>query len=264
MAAPRSPTLAPLFAASLPFLASTAAADPMPPPRAPNAPPVAPPAATPTPSAAEKPEGEPASRRDHGTEMGVEIGGAFEAGAHFPNDNGLRTVEEAVDSALGVGLWLIPWSRWAVGLAVERVGLGKDHYATDASGQTLNASYDVDTLWLGGRFYFSADRPAFYLGLAAGPALPRVRATGTRATTDQFAVPPQPFECSATATIGGALAAAAGVEFDIANAWSLGAEGRAVGHFLGSSPTAFDGCAPGTGPAVGGSLRFGFEYRFGI
>lgn len=224
-----------------------------------------PPAASAAPTTdTDSPEGEPESRRAHGVELGIELGGAFEAGAHFPDDSGLRSVEEAVDAAYGLGVWLIPRSTWALGLAVERVGLGKDHYGTDTSGQTLNASYDVDTLWLGARLYFSAERPAFYVGLAAGPALPRVRATGTRVTTDQFAVPPQPFECSTTASIGGALAAAAGVEFDIANAWSVVGEGRAVGHLLDSSPNAFEGCAPGSGPAIGGSLRFGLEYRFGL
>jgi opacity protein-like surface antigen len=212
--------------------------------------------------AATSKEGEPVARSIHGTELSLEAGGAFEAGAHFPEDAAGRSVEETIDSALGFGVWIFPRSTWALGLSLERVGLGKDHYATDALGQTLNASYDVDTLWLGGRFFFSENRPAFYLGIAAGPALPRVRATGTREVGSPFAQAPQPFECSASGSVGAGVTASGGVEFDIADQWSLVGEGRAVGHFIGKSAGPFDGCAPGSGPAVGGSLRVGFSYRF--
>lgn len=209
-------------------------------------------------------EGEPIPRRGRRSELAFELGGAVTAGGHFPEDTERRNVEEAIDSAIGLGAWLAPTSAWAVGLTLEHVGLGKDHYSTDPRGQTLNVSYAVDTLWLGARFYFWNERPAFYLGVAAGPALPRVRATGTRESGQLFTEPPQPFECSASGRIGGAVAAAAGVEFDIGDHWSLVGEGRATSHFVGRSAAPFDGCAPGSGVAVGGSLRVGFAYRFGI
>jgi hypothetical protein len=194
--------------------------------------------------------------------LSLELDGAFQVGAHFPEDKELRNVEEAIDSAIGLGAWVIPKSSWALGLAVEHIGLGKDHYATDPRGQTMNVSYAVDTLWIGGRFYFSEERPAFYLGLAAGPALPRIRASGTRATTNEFTEPPQPFQCSATGSVGGAAGVSAGVEFDIGNAWSFVSEARGTAHFLGKSTV--DGCAPGSGTAIGGSLRIGIAYRFQI
>lgn len=199
--------------------------------------------------------------------MSLELGGAFQAGAHFPEASEaseVRSVEEAIDSAFGLGAWVIPRSSWALGIAVERVGLGKDHYATDSRGQTMTTSYLADTLWFGGRFYFSEERPAFYLGFSAGPALPRVRATGTRATSAEFTVPPEPFECSATGSVGAGVAASAGVEFDIGDAWSFVSEARGMAHFLGKSTASFDRCAPGPGNAVGGSLRIGFAYRFQI
>lgn len=206
--------------------------------------------------------GEPVSRKTRGSELSLELGGAMQMGAHFPEDSQARNVEEAIDGAIGLGVWVVPISRWALGVAVEHIGLGKDHYATDSRGQTMNASYAADTLWIGGRLYFSEERPAFYLGLAAGPALPRVRASGTRATTSEFALPPEPFECSATGGVGGAAAASAGVEFDLGDAWSFVSEARGVAHFLEKST--IDGCAPGSGSAFSGSLRIGIAYRFQI
>lgn len=206
--------------------------------------------------------GEPVSRKTRGSELSFELGGAMQLGAHFPEDSDRRSVEEAIDGAIGLGAWLIPRSTWALGVALEHIGLGKDHYATDSRGQTMSASYAADTLWIGGRIYFSEERPAFYLGLAAGPALPRVRASGTRTTTAEFTLPPQPFQCSATGGIGGAAAASAGVEFDLGDAWSFVSEARGTAHFLDKS--SIDGCAPGSGPAVSGSLRIGIAYRFQI
>ncbi len=206
--------------------------------------------------------GEPVSRKTRGSELSFELGGAMQFGAHFPDASALRNVEEAIDGAFGLGAWVIPRSSWALDVAVEHIGLGKDHYATDSRGQTLNASYSVDTLWIGGRLYFSEERPAFYLGLAAGPALPRVRASGTQVTPAPFTQSPQPFQCSATGDVGGGAAASAGVEFDLGDAWSFVSEARGVAHFLGKS--SIDGCAPGSGPAVSGSLRIGIAYRFQI
>jgi hypothetical protein len=207
-------------------------------------------------------EGEPVSRKTRGSELSLELGGAFQVGGHFPENRELRAVEEAIDSAIGLGAWLVPRSTWALGLAVEHVGLGKDHYATDSRGQTMNVSYAADTLWVGGRVYSSEERPAFYLGLAAGPALPSVRASGTRETQEAFTRPPQPFECSATGSIGAAAAATAGVEFDLGDAWSFVGEARGMAHLLGKSSV--DGCAPGSGTALSGSLRIGIAYRFRI
>jgi hypothetical protein len=209
-------------------------------------------------------EGEAVSRKTRGSELSLELGGAFQAGGHFPEASQGRNVEEAIDSAIGLGAWLLPRSSWSVGLAVERIGLGKDHYETDSRAQTTNASYLADTLWLAARTYFSEERPAFYLGLAAGPALPHVRATGTRATTAEFTRPPDPFQCSSAGRVGAGVAAAAGVEFDIGDDWSLVGEARGTAHFLGKSAAAFDGCAPGSGTAIGGSLRLGIAYRFRI
>jgi hypothetical protein len=206
--------------------------------------------------------GEPVSRKTRGSELSLELGGAMQIGARFPEDSQRRNVEEAIDGALGLGAWFIPRSTWALGVAVEHIGLGKDHYATDSRGQTMNASYSTDTLWIGGRLYFSEERPAFYLGLAAGPALPRVRASGTRTSAAEFTVPPEPFQCSAAGGVGGAAAASAGVEFDLGDSWSFVSEARGSAHFFDKS--SIDGCAPGSGPAVSGSLRIGIAYRFRI
>jgi hypothetical protein len=196
------------------------------------------------------------------TRFALELGGALDVSARFPRDDSARNVEEVVDSAVGIGGWL--GSRSAVyGLAVERIGFGKDHYATNANGETLNATYLADTLWLAGRWYFTEDRPAFYLSLAAGPALPEVRATGTRAPAAALVVPPESYECSRMGRVGLGVAGAAGAEFDIAKSWSFLSEARISGHFMSSASDAFSGCAPGSGPAVTGTFRLAFAYRFG-
>jgi len=275
--------LLPLFVAPC-ALAQTPAAAPAPtaPPPPETAPPATPapvtgpvvqmesseplPAAEPAPSAAVAPPPvEPTvnvGTAEKGATFALELGGAFDASARFPKSDAGREVDEAVDGAAGLGAWI--GSRSALyGITLERLGLGKDHYGANASGETLNASYLVDTLWLAGRWYFTETRPAVYLSLAAGPALPRVRATGTHASTDALVVPPAAYECSRAGRVGAGVALAAGGEFDISESWSLLGEARFSGHFLSGGTDAFSGCAPGTGPAVAGLLRLGVSYRFG-
>ncbi|HEX7670874.1 MAG TPA: hypothetical protein VF395_14865, partial [Polyangiaceae bacterium] len=228
------------------------------------APPVgpAPPPAPPPEAAPPAVELTPNAGAAKGSIFALELGGAFDVSARFPKSDTGRGVEEAVDGAVGLGAWI--GSRSALyGLTVERLGLGRDHYGTNGSGETLNASYLVDTLWLAGRWYFTETRPAFYLSLAAGPALPRVRASGTRLSTDALVVPPLAYECSRAGRVGAGVALAAGGEFDISESWSLLGEARFSGHFLSGGADAFSGCAPGTGPAVAGVLRLGLSYRFG-
>lgn len=203
-----------------------------------------------------------AGARETKTVFALELGGAFDVSGRFPKNDAGREVDEAVDGAAGFGAWI--GSRSALyGLTLERLGLGKDHYGANASGETLNASYLVDTLWLAGRWYFTETRPAFYLSLAAGPALPRVHATGTRMSSDALVVPPVAYECSRAGRVGAGVALAAGTEFDISESWSLLGEARLSGHFMSAGTDAFSGCAPGTGPAIAGVLRLGVGYRFG-
>jgi hypothetical protein len=183
------------------------------------------------------------------------------AGARFPDSQVMRSVEEAIDATFGLSLWL--GGRGAVyGLSLERTGLGKDHYAPSANGATMQANFGVDTLSLLGRWYFTKERPAFYLGVSVGPALPTARATGTRA--NDFVMPGEPYSCSANGRVGGAASLSAGVEFEVAPGLALLADARAAGFLMSRSSAAFGGCAPGTGPAVGGALRLGMSYRFGL
>lgn len=193
----------------------------------------------------------------------IEAGAAFDGAARFPANESARSVEEAIDSTLGIAAW-VGSRRLAFGLAFERIGLGKDHYATDGAGQVLDASYLVDTLWLGGRYYFSQTRPAVYVTGQVGPALPEARATGTRQSSTPLAAPPSPYQCSDSGTVGVGFAAAIGAEFDVARDFSLLTEAKATAHALSQSGSAFNGCAPGTGAAVGGSVGLRLAYRFGL
>ena len=196
-----------------------------------------------------------------GLALGVELGAGMTAGARFPESEAARSVEEAIDGTFGLSAWL--GGRGAIyGLSLERTGLGKDHYAPNANGESMEASYGVDALSLLGRWYFSKERPALYLGLSLGAALPTARTTGTRASN--FVMPGEPYSCSATGPVGGAAAATVGVEFEVAPGLALLADARAAGFLMSRSANAFGGCAPGTGPAVGGALRLGVSYRFGL
>jgi hypothetical protein len=197
------------------------------------------------------------------TFLSIEIGAALDAAGHFPGDESGRNVVEAVDSTLGAGAWLGS-RQMAFGLAFERSGLGKDHYGADPNGQVLNASYDVDTVWIGARGYFSETRPAFYLSGQVGPSLPEVRATGTRTAALPLSAPPTPFQCSDSGRVGIGFAAAAGAEFDMSEDFSLLAEAKVGAHVLGTSQSGFGGCAPGPGPSVSGALGLRLAYRFGF
>jgi hypothetical protein len=254
-----SPVLMPAAAEPAPSPPTQTPAPPLGPPVQPAPQPAIPAYSTPTQAEQGTVAGGVAAPK--GLALGVELGGGMTAGARFPESQAMRSVEEAIDGTFGLSLWL--GGRGAVyGLSLERTGLGKDHYATGTSGATMQASFGADTLSLLGRWYFTKERPAFYLGLSLGAALPTVRTTGTRAT--DFVMPGAPYSCSANGPVGGAASLSAGVEFEVAPGLALLADARAAGFLMSRSNTAFGGCAPGTGPAVGGALRLGVSYRFGI
>jgi hypothetical protein len=252
----------------VPIPAPAPAPEPAPSPPA-TPPPEAPPvpadfgSATTTPPERAIPARGPAAPPPHGLALGVELDAGFTAGGRFPETEAGRSVEEAVDSTFGLSVWL--GGRGAVyGLSAERTGLGKDHYATNAQGETMEASYAVDTLSLLGRWYFSKERPALYLGGALGLAMPTERTVGTRASEGLFVTPGESYSCSATGRIGGAANATVGVEFEVAPGLAVLADARVAGFVMSRSANAFGGCAPGTGPALLGALRLGVSYRFGL
>lgn len=229
-------------------------------PTAPPAPVSFAPAAPPPPEDYEPgPEPKPAS--PEGTFVRLELGGGMTGMGRFPDVPG-RNVEEALDGVYGLAL-RVGTRRLAFGLAAERVGLGKDHFGPNASGETLGATYGADVLWISGRWYTADVRPAAYIELAGGPALPTARVTGTHVTGSAFTFAPTAYDCSAFGRAGGALSLAGGAEFDVGGSWSVFAEGRMQGFFLSRAREAFGTCAPPTGPGVGGALRIGLGYRFG-
>jgi hypothetical protein len=174
-------------------------------------------------------------------------------------DRGGRS-EQALDSALAAALHLDFDAEWGLWLGYEHVGLGKERFDIDSTGDSLDARYAVDTLWLGARFYFDQRRPSWYVGAAIGPALQRVRGVGTR-TSRPFNASNAPFECEETGGFGAGLRAGAGAEIDLAERFSFVSDLSAVGHVLPGASDAFDGCAPGAGPALQGVFRIGLAYR---
>jgi hypothetical protein len=178
----------------------------------------------------------------------------------FQSDAPGRSTQDAVGGMYGLGAMIGDRSA-LYGLAVEFAGLGRDHYGSANGSSTVNAAYSVGTLWLQGRWYLSDARPAVYITGAAGPALPFARATGTRPSDNPLVAPPVPYECSETGKVGLGLAAAVGVEFDVARSWSLISDARFAGHVLSSDSSQFGTCAPGVGSALSGSVRLGVQLR---
>lgn len=208
--------------------------------------------------------GQPSDTQPPGASvLSVQLTGGAGGIAHFPDTNWERSIEEAVDGVYGVGAFLGS-RRAAMGLSFERVGMGKDHFTNRATGDTSNAVYGADVLSLSGRWYFAPSRPAFFVQVDIGAALPTVRASGTRAGAVPFVSPPTAFECTSFGREGAGMALTAGVELDIATAWAFMGAARAHGLLLSRSSDSFDECAPGTGPAVGGALQVGFAYRWDL
>jgi hypothetical protein len=194
------------------------------------------------------------------TRFALEFVAGLIGASRFQSDAPGRETQDAVDGMYGLGA-MIGTRSALYGLALDVAGIGRDHYGSANGSTTINASYNVGTLWLQGRWYLSETRPAVFLAAAAGPALPFVRATGTQPSGNPVVAPPVAFECSATGTVGLGLAAALGVEFDIANAWSLISDARFAGHVLSRDVSEFGTCAPAAGSALSGTVRLGVQLR---
>jgi hypothetical protein len=190
----------------------------------------------------------------------LELGAGFIGAGRFQSDAPGRSNQEAVDGMYGLGAMI--GNRSALyGLAVEVAGLGRDHFSTANGSTTVNAAYHVDTLWVQGRWYFSQARPAVFLTAAAGPAVPVAKATGTRPSDNPVVAPPVAVQCTETGKVGLGLAAALGVEFDMARAWSFVSDARFAGHVLSRDSSEFAGCAPAVGSALSGTVRIGIQLR---
>jgi hypothetical protein len=61
--------------------------------------------------------------------------------------------------------------------------------------------------------------------------------------------------------VGLGLAAALGVEFDVARDWSLVSDARFAGHVLSTNSSEFGTCAPAAGSALSGTVRLGVQLR---
>lgn len=205
-----------------------------------------------------------APRRDSATPMAVfQLSAAAGGIAHFPATTWDRSVEEAVDGVYGAGVFL-GTSFALLGVVVERVGLGKDHFRSSGTVDTLDASYGADVLSLSLRKYFTGERPSFFLEGDLGAALPTVRASGSRPGAMPFVSPPTVFTCTDFGRVGASLSLIAGGEIELGKEWTLLGALRVHGLLLSRSGAAFDGCGPGTGPAIGGALQLGFAYRWDL
>jgi hypothetical protein len=191
----------------------------------------------------------------------LELGAGPDVNGRFPNSDRTGDSEDRVDGVVGLGAWLDFGRSLQLGLYGQYAGLGKEQFAITPSGESLDANYAAMTLWLAGRFFFDARRPAFYLTAALGPTLQRVRATGTRSGAP-FVAPGTSFQCSDIGGLGAGALLAAGLEAELAGGLSLLGELQGAGHLLSGADDALDGCAPGTGPAIYGVARVAFAYRF--
>jgi hypothetical protein len=181
--------------------------------------------------------------------------------ARFPATERPSDSVEPANGVLSAALWFDLQPRVSLGLTIEHAGLGKERFAIEANGDSLDARYAVDTLWLAGRLYFSDTRPAAYLGAGAGPSVVRVRAQGTRSSAT-FSVPGEPYQCARFGNPGGGVYVAGGVEAELTEAFLFTAQARVAGHFMSASDDALGSCGPGVGPSVSGAARVGLRYRF--
>lgn len=192
----------------------------------------------------------------------LDVSAGMIGAARFPSTARDSKAQEIVGAVLEAGVWLDLKRKLAFGLSYERADLGQARFAITPRGESLDAVYGVDTFWLRGRWYATRERPALYLDVAAGPALGRARATGTRASAT-FTEPARSFRCSDYGSLGVGGRLAAGVELDLLDSLSFTVQAAVAGHYLSGADGAFGGCAPGVGPAVNGGARLGLSYRFG-
>jgi hypothetical protein len=168
--------------------------------------------------------------------------------------------EEHLDTAFQLGGYFALSSVWAIGLELERVGLGR---GSSTSGlNSVSVEYDATSIWLGGRvFPYRTERAEVFLGLRLGLGWQSFDANGIREQLPTTGSP-ETFSCSGTGAPGASLGAYLGGAYRLGTNLSLVA--RVDGTARRLSGDVIGGCAPGAGSITGLNVGGGLFYSFDL
>jgi hypothetical protein len=186
--------------------------------------------------------------------------GLVAVSSRFGSFNAEFENEEHLDTAFQLGGYFALSSVWAVGLELERTGLGR---GSSTSGlNSVSVEYDATSVWLGGRvFPYRTERAEVFLGLRLGLGWQSFDANGIREQLPTTSSP-ETFSCSATGSPGASLGAYLGGAYRLGTNLSLVA--RVDGSARRFSGDVVGACAPGTGSITGLNVGGGLFYSFDL
>jgi hypothetical protein len=156
----------------------------------------------------------------------------------------------------GLGVAVAPWSRAAIGLGWERVGIGSEHGNGDLA--DVEVSRSIDVIWASLRLYLvRASNVGLYVQL--GPGLAIQHADASVLIKPDPGMQPDAYLCSESGGPGLALRAGLGVEARLAGPLWFTADAVVDHAHLSSDP--LGSCAPGVGSLSTAGMRLGLSYR---
>lgn len=211
------------------------------------------PAAPPAPAAA-------ATSRSAATPVTLDVGLGFGFGTRL-GDSPYYDVTTRAGAFAGVSAWLAPSPGFALGLAYQHLGLGKER--TDVGlGGSLELDRGAHLVWAGLRLFpLRSEYVAFYLEVAPGLAFQHVSASGVLGSSGPVAIL-TPFTCSAADSADFALRAGFGADFSVGEAIHASLGATMDNMHLSSEP--LGECVNGAGTVTELSLGAGVSYRFDV
>ncbi len=168
--------------------------------------------------------------------------------------------EEHLDTAFQLGGYFALSSAWAVGLELERAGLGRGSSTNGLN--SVSVEYDVTSLWLGGRvFPYRTERTEIFLGLRLGVGWQSFDANGIREQLPTTGSP-ETFSCSGTGGPGPSLGAYLGGAYRLSTNLSLVARADGIARKLDGD--VIGNCASGAGSITGLNVGGGLFYSFDL
>lgn len=216
------------------------------------------------PTAAGKPEAPAPPAEPVTARVGLEIGPSVRLG-----EAPAFVIRERAGLALAVSAAIAPTPLFDVGLAYERVGLGREHgggSTANASGSLtspdwVDVSRTLDALWASVALRL-VRAPEVKLSLVAGASLLWQHAGASGALSQGEGAALLTFQCSASDSVNLGFRAGLGGEIMLGSGFVLLADAFIDNVRLSSAP--LGGCVPGAGTTALFSGRLGFAYRFDV
>jgi hypothetical protein len=190
----------------------------------------------------------------------IDIGGAIGIGNRF-GDSSYFDVTARAGLAFGVSAWIAPAPAFAIGIAYQHLGLGRERSDVGPYG-VVDITRDAHLAWLGLRLYpLRGESAALFLEIAPGLVFQRATASGL-VTDGGPNVTPTPLTCKASDSADFALRAGFGGELKLSeNAVAM--LGVSLDNYrLSSAP--MDDCINGAGTVSEIIITAGFAYRLDI